>query len=97
MEGNIQSRYRVPPQLHLQGPRGAAGIEEEISKIIPRTKRQGFLRTEAETVSVTGPGAGNVPRTGGEDQGRALGDQLLLCKDGADLGRKSPKGIKPGS
>ena len=50
-----------------------------------------------ETASRTGPGAGTEHRTGGRDQGRALGGLPLLGKDGADLGINSPKGVEPGS
>ena len=85
-----------PPQYHLQGLRGGDGIEEGVGKIL-KTKRQGFLRTGAESSSRRGAKTGTEPRSGGRDQGWALGDLLCLRKDWADLGRNSPKGFKPGS
>ena len=86
----------LPPQHHLRGLKGGDGIEEGVGKT-PQAKHQGFLRTGAETASRTGLGAGTEPRTGGGDRKRALGGQPLLPKYGADLGRNSPKGFKPGS
>ena len=84
------------PQHHLRGLPGGDGTEEGVGKT-SLAKRWGFLRAGAETASWRGPGAGTEPRTGGWNQGWALGDLLLLRKDRADLGRNSPKGFKPGS
>ena len=94
MEGDIQSRHRAPPQHHLRKLQGGDGIEEGEGKTL-RTKHRGFLRTGAETAPKRRPGAGTKQRSGGLDQGRALGGLLPLRKDGADLGRNSRKGFKP--
>ena len=94
--GVQQSRHRAPPQDHLRGLQGGDGVEEGVGKIL-WTKRQGFLRTGAETTSSRGVKAGTKTRSGGRDWGRPLGDLLSLPNLGADLGRISPKGFKPGS
>ena len=96
VEGNIQSHHRACPQHHLKGLQGGNGIEEGVCNTL-RTKHQGFLCTGAEKASGRGPGAGTEPRTGGWDQGRVFGGLLPLRKNGAVLGRNSPKGFKPGS